>query len=184
MTRISLIFVLLSCLALFCPVNAPDAHAGVLIDSSRVTSGFGNRKPRAHLSRARKSTYAASRTMPSLGKSSVWGVESEVKLIEQREKYLKRLHKWEQKRLRKEQKELRKRQKEQEKLEKKLKKERAALLKKQKKLGKVEIKNENDGKDIELSKGEGLKTGADKDSKGKSRKPSFWARLKHALFGR
>lgn len=186
--RIVLFVSILAALALF--TDLPPASAGVLISSGRVTSGIGYNFPRARLYRAKKSTAAIRQTNPSLPRRSAWGAEAELKMRESYFKYQQKLYQWELKRQRAIEKELRKQQKKQEALEKKLKKQAEAEKRKQEKRTKMLAK---DGEDVKSSAGKNLlsdknkdkpsSSAADKVKTGKGQKPSFWSRLKKALFG-
>jgi hypothetical protein len=170
--------------------DVPAAQAGVLISSGRVTSGIGFNFPRARLYRAKKSTVAMRATNPTLAKRNVWGAETELKMQEDYYKYQRKLYQWELKRQRTIEKDLRKKQKKEEALEKKLKKQAELEKRKQEKRTKMLAK---EGKDSNAPEGKSLlsdknkdktdNSSADKGKIGKGQKPTFWSRLKKALFG-
>lgn len=162
-----------------------EAHAGILIRSSRVRSQTNYRPQRARLHRVRKSTAAPARINPIAGRSESYGTLDSMEGIEKSQvKYYKKLHRWDKKRIRAEQKHAKKIAKQKRLEERKREKERRKLARKQQKEERAKKKRERNG-ESEATQPEITKT-----SKGETapapapRKESFWSRFWRSLFGR
>ena len=184
--KLLLTAVILSCLGLV----AETAFAGVLLRSSRVRARVRVYTPRIKLETSTKKSTAVARAIQPLRRSDELGtIDDTFKLIKAQRKYEVKYSRWEQKRLRKaekrRQKEIRMRDRERE----RLLRERQIQLRKQERSGsgdtvaQKEEAQKNKAEDKSNRKGILFGGGAELSGEEGAKKPSFWARLKRAIFG-
>lgn len=185
--KLLLTAVILSCLGL----AAETAFAGVLLRSSRVRARVRVYTPRIKLETSTRKSTAVARAIQPLRRSEEIGTVGDAfKLVKAQRKYEVKYYRWEQKRLRKEEKRRQKEARMRERERERLLKERQIRLRKQEKSGpgdavaKREQAQRNKAGDKSNGKGILLDGGGGDPSAGEgAKKPSFWARLKRAIFG-